>query len=392
MARHISAIALVLTLLAVRPAHADVTYNYIAGASSYTGTSGVTVVSVPIYLQETVTATGTDQTSLIDRVFTQAAFTNAFTGISSVGVAVEQTAQSGATPAQIQGPVVVTPTGEGFSGIQNNAGFTFAPDFQYSGMGSSASVLYQNVNVASTGFNGNNLQVKVALLATNSTIGSVNSQDGETTQSNATYTAGNGATGRYGSGKILIGSLSIKVGSGTTTFQVEPLAASTFQNPSTSTFNGVTNDGTHGTGSGLTTSLSGINTATVLAANVFPTSNSAKILLDSSYTSSSTQIGGNASEDTYNTVNEINPIKGPDAVPASSSFLPFYTANATPFVFTVAAVPEPGSLALCGLIALVGGGFAARRGIAMVSRQAQPSRGQVRNNRCNLSRVDAPGG
>jgi hypothetical protein len=368
MARHIFAFALVLALLAVGPAHADVMYNYVAGASSYTGVSGVTMVSVPIYLQETVTTTGTNQTSLIDRVFEQPGFQNVFYGVSSIGVAVEQTGQSGGvTPAQIQGPVIVTPNPGAYNGIMNNAGFTFAPDFVYNGLmqggvsgtfngGSSASILFQNVN-DSNGFNGNNLQVKVALLAgVNSMGGSgINAQNAEVTNNGTN-------TDTFGTGKILIGTLTIKVGSGTTTFQVEPLASSHLTNPASSTFNTLTNNGTNGTGVGPT-SLSGVNTGTVLAANMFPltadTTNKT-ILLDVSYTTQTRN--GSASYDTYNTINSTTPTAGPDVLPTpTTSFLPFYTANATPFVFTVAAVPEPSSMALCGLIAVVGAGYAARR-------------------------------
>ena len=75
----------------------------------------------------------------------------------------------------------MTPTNGSYNGVGNTNGFTFSPNFQYtftqSGIsgtqtgGSSQSILYQNVNDAN-GVNGNNLQVKVALL------GSANPMDG----------------------------------------------------------------------------------------------------------------------------------------------------------------------------------------------------------------------
>jgi PEP-CTERM motif len=365
MARHILVFALVLALYAVGPAHADVTYTYIAGASSYTGTSGSTVVSVPLYLQEMVTASGSDQTSLIDRVFAQTGFHNVYYGVSSIGVAVEQTAQSGTTPAQIQGPVIVSPTLGAYNGIMNNPGFTFAPDFLYGPLtqggvsgtfsgASKASVLYQNVNQAN-GLNGDNLQVQVALLGTSSSAG-LTSQNGEVTNTGS-------GTDTFGTGKILIGTLSILVGSGTTTFQVEPLANSHFTNPATSTFNTLTNNGSNGTGPGAT-SLSGVNTATVLAANMFPlTSNTSNttILLDQSNNPQTRN--PSASYDTFNTINSTlgTPTAGPDASSPGSSFLPLYSSPGTVFVFTVAAVPEPSSLALCGLAVAAGAGWTARR-------------------------------
>jgi hypothetical protein len=370
MVRQVLVSLLALVFVGVGHAYGDVTYSYIAGSTTYSNTSGSTV-SVPIYLKESVTTTGSDQTSLINRYFAQG-FNNPYQGVSSIGVAVEEmSATDSANRSQILGGPIVTPSG-GYPGVSNNAGWTFAPDFTYSFTqvvgstptamtgGSSAARLYQNVNDSGTGVSGNNIQVKAALIGTNSSTNK-NNQTGAVTD--ATY-AGNTTTA-YGDGKVLIGTLTIQVGNGTTTFLVQPLSKAAFTNPASSTFNTNTNTGANGTGSGVASPLNGSTIDTVLAVDksVFAlnTSNT-PIYLDTSYTGTSTQRTGNATYDTYNAINfSFTAATGPDASPVSSSFLPFYTANPAAFQFTVAAVPEPGSIVLCGLAVFAGAGAKARR-------------------------------
>ena len=244
MHRHRPLYVLLLLLFAVvREAHADVGFSYLADQSSYSGVNG-SFVSVKLYLVETVTSNGSNQTSLINRYFANADFSISYSGVASIGVGVVQTGlSSGGANSQILGPSVFTPNAP-YNGVSNNAGFTFGPDFTYhfnqntSSLGTvpmigggNMSQLYQNLDDPITGFNGNNIQVKAALGATNS-IHDYNMQHG--VLSDAPYDALNDL---YGSGKILIGTLNIAVGQGTTTFEVKPLAQTTLTANASTTFN-----------------------------------------------------------------------------------------------------------------------------------------------------------
>ena len=107
MFRQILAATLILFIVSVSPSFADVTYSYVTDATSYTGSPG-TPVLVKLYLKETITASGTDTTSLINRTFATDKFNsqNLFTGLSSIGVAVEQTVVSpGATASRRSAPM-----------------------------------------------------------------------------------------------------------------------------------------------------------------------------------------------------------------------------------------------------------------------------------------------
>ena len=207
-------------------------------------------------------------------------------------------------------------------------------------------MIFQNVNDP-TGVSGNNLQVKAALTGSPSNA-DIDMQQGANTDVN---------------GKILIGTLKIYSGVGATTFTVEPLASTNFTNPASSTFNTLSNQtsGAPGTAVNATTPLSGANptagVSTVLAANMF---GSTPINLDQSYNSNTRP--SSASYNTFVSLASMTATAGPNAVPPSSSMLPFYTASTPPFfAFTVTAVPEPGSLMLCGLLAVTGAGLETRR-------------------------------
>jgi hypothetical protein len=368
MFRQILAATLFLFIVSVNQTFADVTYSYVTDLGAYSGPPG-TPISVQLFLKETVTSVGNDTTSLINRTFATDKFNseNLFTGLASVGVAVQQTTLSaGGTASTIgNGQVIVTPSAGSYNGVGNTNGFTFGPNFQYTFTqnsvgqltgGGPQALLYQNVNDAG-GSNGNNLQVKAAF-----NTNGVNSDQGFNKQNgvitDATY---NGVSDTYSTGMILIGTLHIYPGAGTTTFKVVPVSTTSMTNPNASTFNTLSNQavGFPGTGAGLPTRLSpggdGLP-GTVLAANMF---GSAPIDLDTSYTSQTRS--GSTAYNTFNSINSTTATAGPNASPASTSFLPFYSADPTAAVFTVTAVPEPGSLALCGLLAFAGAGYAGRR-------------------------------
>ena len=131
--------ALMLFLIAADVACADVGYSYVADQASYTGATG-SMVTVKLYLVETVTQSGANQTSLINRYFANADYSVTYSGLASVGVGVEQTGLSGGgVTSQILGPSIFSPTvtsngvttNAGYNGVANNAGFTFGSDFSY---------------------------------------------------------------------------------------------------------------------------------------------------------------------------------------------------------------------------------------------------------------------
>ncbi|HEX3314967.1 MAG TPA: PEP-CTERM sorting domain-containing protein [Gemmataceae bacterium] len=361
--------ALLVLLAAVRDVGADVGYSYVADQASYSGITGSSV-SVKLYLVESVTSGGSDQTSLINRYFTNADFSVTYSGIASVGLGVEQTGlSSGGASSQILGPSIFTPVGNpgipvGYNGIANNAGFTFAPNFTYNFTqntsggqvpmtgGSGFSQLDQNLNDPITGFNGNNLQVKAALGLLNSN-NNYNMQNGILTD--AAYVP---ASDIYLSGKILVGTLSIVVGKGTTTFAVKPLAQTTLTANPSATFNTIVLNGAFGSAPGTVTGLSGSTSATTLSMTAY----GGPVSLDQSYTSATRP--SNASIDSFNTINSGLPVAGPLLTPATASSLPFYTASGSPFVFTVASVPEPSGIALCGLLVALGAFRLRRRRVA----------------------------
>ena len=291
----------------------------------------------------------------------------------------------------------MTPSANIYNGVANSTGFTFGPDFQYTfnqnGVGQLTgggpqSILYQGVNDPN-GANGNNLQVKAAFSTSgaNSNLG-FNKQNGELTDGNYNFT-----TDTYASGMILIGTLRIFPGTGTTSFKVVPLATTNMTNPSSSTFNTLSNQTAlfPGTGAGLTTRLSSGGDglpATVLAANMF---GSTPVDLDTSYNSQTRS--GSTAFNTFNSINSATATAGPNASPASTSFLPFYTADPTAAVFTVTAIPEPGSMALCGLAVIAGAGYfgrAQKRNLAISRQGACRAAGRFPVESC--PRSAAPGG
>src|SRR5258708_2801340 len=109
MHRHRWFCALLVLLAAFHEVRSDVGYAYVADQASYSGITGSTV-SVQLYLVESVTQSGTDQTSLINRYFANADFSVTYSGISSIGLGVEQTGlSSGGVKSQILGPSIFTP-------------------------------------------------------------------------------------------------------------------------------------------------------------------------------------------------------------------------------------------------------------------------------------------
>jgi hypothetical protein len=365
MPRHRWFCALLFVLAAVRSACADVGYSYVADQANYTGVAG-SIVTVKLYLVETVTQSGTNQTSLINRYFANSDFSVTYNGLSSVGIGVEQTGLSGGgVTSQILGPSIFTPTA-GYNGVSNNAGFAFGPDFTYNFTqkvngtnvpmtgGSKASVLYQNLNDPATNFNGNNIQVKAALVSGNS-INNENSQNGVLTD--AQY---NQPGDSFGTGKILIGTLSIAVGQGTTTFQVKPLAQTALTATPTTSFNTITLNGALGSTAGTVTTLSGATGQTTLTVPAF----GGPVDLDQNYLSATRPTS--AAFNSFNTAASGVAVSGPSLSPATSSSLPFYTgtSEAGVFTFSVASVPEPSSIVLCGFLAAVGAVRAWRRRVA----------------------------
>jgi hypothetical protein len=361
--------ALLLFVIAVHEVKADIGYSYVADQASYSGLPGSTV-SVKLYLVETVTPSGTNQTSLINRYFANSNFSITYSGVSSIGLGVEQTGQSGSVRSQILGPSIFSPTIVGYNGVANNAGFTFGPDFTYVDFtqntsggpvkmtgGSSIAMLYQNLNDPITGFNGNNLQVKAALVGNANSMTGYNNQNGVLTD--AVYDPVNDV---YSSGKILVGTLSISVGQGATTFQVKPLAQTTLQAGPTTSFNTIPLNGAFGSTSGTTTVLSGTSPsfapATLLAVTAF----GGAMNLDQSYTDGSRP--SSASFNSFNSVSSLAPVTGPFTIPATSSALPAYAGTGSIFTFSVASVPEPSSFVLGGLLAAAGAVRLLRRRVA----------------------------
>jgi len=378
--RHFSC-ALILLFAATCHSFADVTYSYVAENSSYTGTPGQ-IVDVKLYLQENVTATSSGgrnaTTSIINMAFQTPDQSSAYTGVATVGLGVNQTGLSaGGTTSQIQGPSVFTPGGAK-AGVQNNAGWNFATAFQYtynsSGSktgGAGVSSIYQNLtDNLHPAFSGNNIQIVAGLNGTSA--GGFDPNFAVPTD--ATITGG----GTYGSGRVLVGTLHIMVQNGTTSFEVVPLALSSLTGKA-GTVSAVNNN-TAISSTGTNSALNGSKVSTILATQAFNLQKNSdgsgvtnNVYLDQTYqgnpyvneTGTSVKRQDSATFDTYNNVNDANaftgPTAGPSHAPATSSFLPFYNASATPFTFTVAAVPEPSSMALCGLITAAGAAYGVKR-------------------------------
>jgi hypothetical protein len=417
--RHFSC-ALLFLFASIGLSRADVTFSYVAGQPGETAGATVsttggtaawtaapgTVLNIPIYLLETVTPTPTNTgnatTSLIDLAFyAPKSSLVSFTGLGSVGVAFVQTGQSGGTAAQIgvASEQVFTPSGAanglGIPGLANTSGFTFGPQFSgnqldLTGVGNGGpgmsgttdlSQIYQNLNNPATGFNNNNVQVVETLAQSTENGGTKTVAKGAIT--NGATLVNNGTT-YVGTGVILIGTVNVTVGTGKTTFQAGPLTmtSSNLVAPTSSTFD-PTFDGAKlssingalypaGTFSGQTTAASGSNSSSFIGINAFSNGSTKAIELDIPYPSTTPGTPGNGLFNTTNTLDTFlsvalhgttSAIAGPSATPAGSSFIPFYGSDASPFTVTVApaTVPEPSSMALCGLLSLGGAFYAARR-------------------------------
>jgi hypothetical protein len=400
---------------------ADVTYSYVAGnqdgtvgsadgTASWTGVAG-TVVNIPVYLHEEVTQTntvGNAQTSIINMAFYKppiAPSTNSalqFNGVGSIGMSFVATGVSaGGTASQIgsASEVVWTPAGaangQSIPGIANTTGFSFGPQFggtfdnsaqngnDSQPGGSDLATIYQNVNNPS-GLNGNNLQVTTTLesSAQNGQTNTINkgaiTKDSLTLPNTSTALAG---TSYIGSGNVLIGTVNVTIGQGQTTFKVGGLSNSKLVAPTDANFNpsfeGVplTSYGiAAGTYSGATTPVSQTNTNTILGMNILSDTVRGAVLLDVTYNASSNQHQTTNAYNTWlsasihgnggtGTIPGGSPIAGPSATPATNSFIPYFTSDSTPFTVTVgtATVPEPSSMALCGLLTMGGAWFASKR-------------------------------
>jgi len=374
--RHYSCALIVMaaTFAAVSQSRADVTYSYIADSSSYVGVAGTTA-DVKLYLLETVTPTSSGgrnpATSIVNMYFQDPTFANPdYTGVAQIGLGVTQVSVTG-TKSQILGGPIYTPDGAK-PGIQNNAGFTFSTAFQYTYSsggsktgGNGLSQLYLNLDDKNNSAgNGNNMQV-AAGLGQGQSAGGFDAANGVLTD--APYVGGSKP---YGTGKILVGTLHIQVGSGTTTFKVTPLAQTALQVGSTVQPQSAVNNGvTLTTVSGSDSRLNGSTGTTLLTTQIFNNPGvSNAVPLD--VTNQSEKYTGSATYNSYNSINDIPTTPpsgqaGPTAGPAkgTTSFLPYWTASTTPFAFTVgtAAVPEPSSMALCGLITAAGAAYGVKR-------------------------------
>jgi hypothetical protein len=441
--RHFSC-ALIFFFSSIGLSHADVTFSYVAGnpgetlpvynstfqtfttvggttsttggTSNWTAPTG-TQLSIPIYFLETVTQTATTtnaQTSIINQYW------NGQYGVASVGFGLSQTGATG-IKSQIgnASEVIWTPpsTAAGnqdsahnaLPGVANTTGFTFGQQFagpnsfSYRGPGSTTSsaagpiltafggsdlsVIYQNLNQAN-GMNGNNLQV-VASFSQNGENGNPNNvHQGALTNGQNLM---NGSTKYVGTGVVLIGTVNITVGTGTTTFTLSPLASSKLTAPTDPLFNptfdgyqlattnqlvnsthpnGLTNISassgyTVGQFSGLDTPISNSATQSLFGNVAF-----GQISPDVSLTTSPAGKSINVWTSLDNSNNGDAPISGPDHPGgATLSTIGAYTASPSSFTITVgpAAVPEPSSMALCGLLTLAGGWYAAKRRKAAVT-------------------------
>ena len=287
-------------------------------------------------------------------------------------------------------------------GVANSTGWTFGQAFSgslsYVGPGSSTStaggatitatggddlsVLNQNLNQPN-GMNGNNLQV-VASFGQNPENGNPG------TGKKGVITNGqnmmNGSTKYVGTGVVLIGTVNVTIGTGTTTFTLTPISASKLTAPTDPLFNpmfdgyqlATTNHAVNPSNpNGLTNSTTGGYTigqysgqpttiSNTINNTLFGNSNFGNISPDTSLTTSP----AGASIDLWTSLANKKagdaPISGPGLRVRrriAASTVGAYTANPAAFTITVgpAAVPEPSSMALCGLLIGAGGWVAAKR-------------------------------
>ena len=419
--RHISC-ALIMLFASIGLSRADVTFSYVAGnpdgsvgaadgTATWSGASG-TVVSVPVYLLETVTQTntvGNAQTSIINMAFYKPPIAPAvnsvlqFNGVGSVGMSFVQSALSpGGVSSQIgqASDVEWTPAGSanklGLPGVANTTGFTygaqFSGSFDLTGLStnggptagaSDIATVYQNLNNPTTGFNGNNLQVTTTFESGASNGNSKTVTKGAITNGATLTNTSTALTGTQyvGTGVVLIGTVNITIGQGQTTFKVAGLSSSQLVAPTNANFDPNFDGGTlssygiaAGTYSGAATPISQTVTNTVLGNNALSDGIRNAVLLDVTYNAQSNQ---HQTTNAYNTWLSAaihgtggtgvppggSPIAGPNATPATNSFIPYFTADSTPFTVIVgtATVPEPSSMALCGLLSMGGAWFAAKR-------------------------------
>jgi hypothetical protein len=255
MKRLYLAFALVGALLAPNVARAGITFQYVTDSSSYSGQAG-TSATVSVYLQETDTGGST--------LFGK----SQVTGLASYGVYLTQTSSGGTSTI---------------------SSFTTAGAFN--GFGTSQSVPIQTANANSS---------SSSSLPANS-IDYFNSVPGGTSSNPATLVSGSAGNGVY---KILVGTLSVTVGS-STTFSL----TSMFNSPG---------DGANAGGPVTFTLPGGSNSYN----------------LDSTGT--------------------VNGAAGPLAITGAATQSESFSVSAA------AAVPEPSSLLLCGLVTL-GGAYSTYR-------------------------------
>jgi len=363
---------------------------------AYTGTAGQQI-SIPIYLVETVNNSATQgalstNTSIINRYFINSpSFSQAFVGLASASFSVEQTGAAQASSgspvvSQILGGQVTTPSS--IPAVPNTPGFTFGRGWTASFTSSSSAStsapggpwtergatgvaqLYSNITDNTAGaVSGNNLQVSTHL-NTNTSLTAASANNGVLTD--APFQATSGTTGVYQTGKILIGIMNLTIGNGFTTFNLGYAGNANLVGTLNTKY-----DGDKKITTGVATPLSGKDSAgkiksdTLLVMNAFSDGTSGNSILDYSYNSGSTQKAANSGYDTWTSFLRFNAgddaIAGPDAAGASpkNSFIPYYASNSTPFLFTVGtetpAVPEPSSMALCGLLTALGTGYAVKR-------------------------------
>jgi len=393
----------------------NLTNTATTGGHFYQGNAG-DIINIPIYLVEKVDSGNVapnTNTSIINRYFQTANQSAKYMGVTSLSFAIEQSAAAYSPSnntfgtSQILGGPTSTLNKSAEGGQPNTAGFVFGKFFQYTfdttntiGAlgGSKTSQLYTNINdpvassgIAGTGFNGNNVQASTALngaaLNRMPQAGNRAATDNLGVITDATFVPNNAgnkfAGGTYGTGKILIGTVSMTVGAGVTQFRLGPSTNANMQGTAATTWDGSPNP------SAGTTSLSSTSQSTLALSDVsFTTSNPTS--LDRSYNASSPAGFHNTSSlyDTFTSINEFSqgnyngttgevPLAGPHASPASNSYIPYYTGTdnqiTTFFVGTEApAVPEPSSMALCGLLTAFGAGyFVKRRRKALAEAAAQ---------------------
>jgi len=389
---------------------ANLTNDGTSSGHAYVQTAG-TRMNIPMYLVEVVTPGNVSpnvNTSMINMYFTTSNKSNFAGGVNSLSAAIDQAAAAfsptggSVGTSQIRGGSTSTLTKQNQPGQPNTGGFTFGKYWSYNftigttatNGGSSTSQLFTNINDTTTGFNGNNLQVSTLLGTSQAQFAQPNGVRASNSlgvMTDATFTPTNAsnpnnpyAGGTYGTGKILIGTVSITVGAGVTKFRYGPSTMAQLVENGNETWAGSPNPQ-----SGIT-SLSSTSQSTLAQSDSsFTTTNA--VSLDRTYNSDPTHTFHHTSSlyNTYTSIVEYGnggnngqppddpnpllsspfgaiPVAGPNSPSHADSFIPYYTGTdnqvVTFFVGSEApAVPEPSSMALCGLLTAFGAGYAVKR-------------------------------